>query len=340
MFTRCTQCDAVFRVTLAQLQACSGQVRCGVCRTVFDAFVHLSAIDPRDDEDETTGQPTRADAATPVAPAVAADPETPPAAPTPPSARASNARASTTDNGWPADFLVIPSAVDEEEEAVGQSPASPPELGAAWDMAARTPAPPPQKPEADWLDAAAALPPPPPGDVSADKALLHDMQARARRRRQGWSRVGLALLVLAVPLQLFVFFREDLAMHWPASRASLESVCQRFGCTVALPRIPDSMVLESYELQALDPGRPNRAVLIVAMRNSADVVQAYPSMRLTLTDAASQVAAERVIEPEEYLPTEGQVAAGLAGGAVGDIRVQLDTTTVRPAGFHIYLFHR
>ena len=146
--------------------------------------------------------------------------------------------------------------------------------------------------------------------------------------------------MLAVPLQLFVFFRDDLARHWPASRAPLGSACQLFGCAVALPRIPDSMAIESSELQALDPGRPNRAVLIVAIRNTADVIQAYPSMRLTLTDAASQVAAERVIAPEEYLPTEVQAAAGLEGGAVADIRVQLDTTTVRPAGFHVYLFHR
>ncbi|MCW5624054.1 MAG: zinc-ribbon and DUF3426 domain-containing protein [Burkholderiales bacterium] len=47
MFTRCTHCDAVFRVTLEQLQASSGQVRCGVCQEVFDAFVSLSAADPR-----------------------------------------------------------------------------------------------------------------------------------------------------------------------------------------------------------------------------------------------------------------------------------------------------
>jgi len=47
MFTRCTHCGATFRVTLEQLQTSSGQVRCGVCDDVFDAFVALSANDPR-----------------------------------------------------------------------------------------------------------------------------------------------------------------------------------------------------------------------------------------------------------------------------------------------------
>ncbi|MCA3131393.1 MAG: zinc-ribbon domain-containing protein [Rhodocyclaceae bacterium] len=49
MFTRCASCGAAFRVTLDQLQASAGQVRCGVCETVFDAFVSLTASDPRGD---------------------------------------------------------------------------------------------------------------------------------------------------------------------------------------------------------------------------------------------------------------------------------------------------
>jgi predicted Zn finger-like uncharacterized protein len=334
MFTRCTQCDAVFRVTLAQLQACSGQVRCGVCRTVFDAFVHLSAIDPRDDEGDVAGQPDSADAASPGADqAVAGEAEA--------SAPAGHQpRGGKPDDGWPADFLVIPSAVEPDEDDAGSALPEPADGSAAWDTPARAPAPQPAPRRGDRVDATPSAPPTAYDDVATDAALLHDMQARAQGRRQMWRRIGLAMLVLAVPLQLFVFFRDDLAMHWPASRAPLESVCALFGCTVSLPRIPDSMIVESSELQALDPGRPNRAVLIIAMRNTAGFLQAYPSMRLTLTDADSQVAAERILTPEEYLPTEAQVAAGLPSGAVADIRVQLDTTSVRPAGFHIQLFHR
>lgn len=47
MFTRCAHCESTFRVTLAQLQASGGQVRCGVCLEVFDAFLTLTARDPR-----------------------------------------------------------------------------------------------------------------------------------------------------------------------------------------------------------------------------------------------------------------------------------------------------
>lgn len=43
MYTRCPHCDTYFRVTREQLQASSGQVRCGRCQRLFDAFATLSA---------------------------------------------------------------------------------------------------------------------------------------------------------------------------------------------------------------------------------------------------------------------------------------------------------
>jgi predicted Zn finger-like uncharacterized protein len=43
MYTRCPQCETVFRVTPQQLQISSGQVRCGKCQEVFDAFAALSS---------------------------------------------------------------------------------------------------------------------------------------------------------------------------------------------------------------------------------------------------------------------------------------------------------
>ena len=47
LFTRCPQCDTAFRVTTQQLQASGGQVRCGHCEAVFDAFATLTAQEPQ-----------------------------------------------------------------------------------------------------------------------------------------------------------------------------------------------------------------------------------------------------------------------------------------------------
>lgn len=41
MYTRCPQCQTVFRITAAQLKAREGMVRCGRCQHVFGADQHL-----------------------------------------------------------------------------------------------------------------------------------------------------------------------------------------------------------------------------------------------------------------------------------------------------------
>ena len=41
MYTRCPQCQTVFRITAAQLKARDGMVRCGRCQHVFGADQHL-----------------------------------------------------------------------------------------------------------------------------------------------------------------------------------------------------------------------------------------------------------------------------------------------------------
>ncbi|CAN0484575.1 unnamed protein product, partial [Phaeothamnion confervicola] len=47
LYTRCPKCETTFRVTTQQLQASSGQVRCGQCQNIFDAFATLTAQEPR-----------------------------------------------------------------------------------------------------------------------------------------------------------------------------------------------------------------------------------------------------------------------------------------------------
>ena len=45
MFTQCSKCETVFRLSAEVLRAAGGQVRCGKCGEVFNALAHL-AEDP------------------------------------------------------------------------------------------------------------------------------------------------------------------------------------------------------------------------------------------------------------------------------------------------------
>lgn len=57
MMTRCPSCDTVFRVTEQQLGAREGQVRCGICDTLFDALTTLSSDPATRPPREKTGPP-------------------------------------------------------------------------------------------------------------------------------------------------------------------------------------------------------------------------------------------------------------------------------------------
>jgi predicted Zn finger-like uncharacterized protein len=60
LYTRCLHCGTTFRVTTQQLQASSGQVRCGQCKQVFDAFATLTAQEPQPAAPESkTPSPTQ-----------------------------------------------------------------------------------------------------------------------------------------------------------------------------------------------------------------------------------------------------------------------------------------
>src|SRR5258707_11715353 len=45
VFTQCSKCETVFRLSAEVLRAAGGQVRCGKCGEVFNALAHL-AEDP------------------------------------------------------------------------------------------------------------------------------------------------------------------------------------------------------------------------------------------------------------------------------------------------------
>jgi predicted Zn finger-like uncharacterized protein len=52
LYTRCGYCNTTFRVTTGQLQISGGQVRCGHCQKIFDAFATLTAQEPQFDSPE------------------------------------------------------------------------------------------------------------------------------------------------------------------------------------------------------------------------------------------------------------------------------------------------
>src|SRR6185295_11883449 len=105
MYTRCPHCGTYFRVLREQLQASSGQVRCGRCQRVFDAFATLTSQLPAAPP-ETASPAVTAPAATPAS--AGQEPEQAPIAVSPPDFSAAAE--------WP-DASVEGSALDGADES-------------------------------------------------------------------------------------------------------------------------------------------------------------------------------------------------------------------------------
>lgn len=299
MFTRCPHCRAAFRVKLEQLQVSSGRVRCGVCGQIFDAFTSLSASDPRG----ASAAPGRE--ATQSAPGL---PGTP------------SGHAAGPEDAIGRDRAAPESPGLDVRPAAGSRPAAEPSQGGpAW-----RPAPP----------AYSAVP-----MATDDQPAGPDQGTPGGRDRRRAARLVLAfLLALALVVQGAHFLRGRLSAWAPGVRPLFEAACRTLGCDVPLPKLADRLSIETSDLQALDPARPNRVVLVATIRNRARVAQAYPMVELTLTGAREQAVARRVFAPAEYFG-EPIPSGGLAPGAEVNIRLRLDTTVVRANGYRLYLFH-
>jgi predicted Zn finger-like uncharacterized protein len=157
------------------------------------------------------------------------------------------------------------------------------------------------------------------------------------RNRTLWlaATIVLALLLAA---QAAYGFRDRLAAAWPGSRPLLEAMCAALSCAVAWPQRPDLLAIEASELQA-DPVRPNVIVLMATVRNRGSIDVARPALELTLTDTQDRTLARRVFLPAEYLPGAQDASGAMPARAEVEVRLQLDTADLKPAGYRLFLFY-
>jgi hypothetical protein len=161
-------------------------------------------------------------------------------------------------------------------------------------------------------------------------------QARAGGRWL-WAAASLALLVILAG-QAAWFFPGELLARMPAAAGTVRQYCAWTGCRIALPRLPEQLFIEASDLQLLDPARPTEVLLTATIRNRAGLTQAFPLVELTLTNQVNETTARKVFAPEAYLERGVDQAQGLAANQEVSLRLYLDTGTIKPAGYRLYLF--
>jgi hypothetical protein len=149
---------------------------------------------------------------------------------------------------------------------------------------------------------------------------------------------GAAFLLLVLLLQVVYFLRVEIAARLPGLKPAMLSTCAVFKCTISLPQKIDLLSIESSELEA-DTSQANIITLHALLRSRAPYALAYPHIELTLTDIQDNAIARRAFSPGDYLVPGEDEQRGFPANREASIKLHLNTTDLKPAGYRLFLFY-
>jgi predicted Zn finger-like uncharacterized protein len=374
--TKCHQCGAMFRVVADQLKLRGGLVRCGQCRTVFDAIGSLAYVE---DAALTATHPVaesmRDPEGIPAPERAGPKTTTPTPAAMPAGERTRSAPERVRDPSdhkrkalGPATTLriapglapvatvsqVLPPAPAPAADRRPSKRISTDELAATETGVPTLFAPGPMTDADDdstralleGIEVIEVSPLPEPAMVAAAAPQEEPAFIRTAERtpRRGFSIVfsgGSLLLLLLTAAQLAVILRSDVLTRWPEARPVLSQLCGVFGCTLGWPTQPDQLAVIGSELQSI--AGTDVLELTAVIRNRAAFTQALPALEVTLSDTQNRPVARKIFSPADYLAAAGEprtrIDEGLAAGADMTIRIHFETRGLQAAGFLVYPFY-
>ena len=308
MLTRCPACSTTFRVSPEQLKVRAGKVRCGECRSQFNALDTLveESVFP------APPNPAHEDAVQPLEELASAD----------------------TDETWPdmlkelpeeATALTEPEPFHVAEEFTEIDDES--EIFALADESANVAGP------ASPISTEGALEEP--YDTTFEP--VPDSEVETAHRRWPWA-IGIIAALLALLAQVALHFRVELAVLQPALKPTMIAACKSLGCEVLLPQHAEFLGIEASDLHP-DPLQKGHLVLAATLRNDAPFAQELPAIELTLNDVADRPLIVKDLSPRDYLPKEVNIAKGFASNGELAVNLTLDVGDVPAAGYRIYLFY-
>jgi predicted Zn finger-like uncharacterized protein len=337
--TTCSHCHTEFRITREQLTARAGQVRCGQCRTVFDALLSLrnTDIDPPSVEPREIATSPEAPLPAEALPATTLGPALPtePLSFTPPEVDTATSLASA------ADPLVAPPVQPASDidwpRLEGKDPGEAPVFSAP---AAATSEPPGETlPSVAARRSAQIFEPAPESEAAAGPGKTapeadFDFGPESKPRRRWWWMPLAFLLLLTLLGQGLYYFRGALALTVPELKPYIVEICAELGCDVPLPKRDELLGIESSDLQA-EPARPGVMMLTATLRNRAAFPQAFPALELTLTNDRDIALARRVLLPADYLTGDTEA---FEASSERQVRIAIEAGALKASGYRLYLF--
>ncbi len=330
--TQCPACGTLFRVLDEQLAVSKGWVRCGQCHEVFDAASSLT--DAPNGVAETAGSGSHAghgDVVQSVGGEISAEARASSVRINPTGAEQRDARlalplpaSSDSESGWavePAQILAAPEA--------DSAPAGLPQI----DSAAATASP----PQETVLAANQTVAPEPAPATETEATVSFMAMPSVPKRRWPWVLAGFALAI-ALAAQSLWFWREALAVRWPATTPALSQACAWIGCRVDAPQLPEALSVEAATVRPIGPGTYR---VSLTLKNRADVIVASPAIEVSLQDGNDATIVKRVLLVSET----GLPSIGLAARSEQTVTLPLalqDATggpAARVAGYRVLAFY-
>jgi len=150
--------------------------------------------------------------------------------------------------------------------------------------------------------------------------------------------LGSLLLLLVLLLQTTYFLRVEIAAHLPSIKPVMTQICIRLNCTLPLPQKIDLLSIESSQLEA-DTAQASIITLHALLRSRAPYAMSYPNIELTLTDTQDNALTRRNFSPAEYMAHGEDEKRGFPANRESTIKLHLNTTDLKPAGYRLFLFY-
>ena len=328
MFTTCTNCHTRFRLNVAQLTAAQGQVRCGKCGEVFDAYEVLEggAVAPQMSAEAAPEESMPIEAPEPEAPEIvmsaAGDvtPEVELSLPVEdePITTAPVLRA-TRKSKLPIEdmFASLPPHETESEPEAESMSAAPIET----DMAEPV----------DEVDSISAKPAP---SSFAHVDVLHAPSMPTPRRPAAsaglW--IIIVLLLLLLGAQLVDLDRATLSQN-PVIGPSLKALYGSLGHPINDPSSVADWSVAGLNVTT-DPDSNAALSITGSLANHAGFMQPWPLLRVVLTDRFGETLRSRDFKPADYL-ANGQAATVLAPGLAASFRLDIVDPGADAVGFSL-----
>ncbi len=146
---------------------------------------------------------------------------------------------------------------------------------------------------------------------------------------RGWLLAGVAVLVLALALQIILAKRDVLAEN-PTWRPVISRLCVLASCRLQAWRQPQAFVPIQQSVAA-DPEQAGVLLVQLSFQNRAEWPQPWPQIEITLTDVEGSALAMRRFRPKDYLNSAQD--GDIKPNQTVSVEIALQETTAKAAGF-------